>query len=449
MSKNKNLKLFLLSSIDYRNGLNKETRYIDSMLAITRAFGEAKQASHAFIEGNSVFYHESEDTADTRDISTLDALTKARGLTMAHVTAFSASVTDVPPAHVDQAVVREAKSRLFYDSHACFLVITEVCIGLDTNADVSSTVRQIFEKRSSFENLGLKDYMAQTFEQATSAVLQILHKASASTKSLSDEHVGFSEEKTLPLLMSGESFQVDLRSFRNEEISAQITQQHAISQDYPGAFFHPGWNYTIVAGFPHEVLVNTLHMMIRAQTFFFSLGYMKGYFSNELNLTLKQKIHIGEKEVDNAEEVRLAFYDLLAKFKSYKNQLFPKYHAELCALMDRWHCYDDVDYIKGCIELNLQAKDRIHNNKVEKQNERQNNALAFIAFLQLISIYGAFADGNNLFSEETWLFHLGTVTLVLSLTAFLVLCRYIKTAVAFGFFSALTMAVIGQIGLWG
>ncbi|WP_162628744.1 hypothetical protein [Marinobacter bohaiensis] len=448
MTSTGNLKLFLLSSIDYRSHDGQGPQYVDAMLSMSRHFGTDTYGAHRTLEGHNVFYSETDDIADACQVTAFEAIDKARGLKLSHVASFNGDPARLTTPRIDAVGVRDVRSHLLYDSHACFLVITEVC--LETTAPPpTGIIENIFRQRSSFRNLGIEQYMDDVFKRATADVIQILGTPPGAGGSFSGEDIGFSEEKTLPLLMSGHAFDINPTHFANEETVGQITDGQSMSQDYPGSFFHPGWNYTIAVGFPFEVLVNILHMMIRAQTFFFSLGYMKSYFADELNMTLRRKAGIGEKEVDDAEEVRLAFYDLLAKFKGYKNRLFPKYHRELTALMERWHCNDDVAYVKDSIELNLQAKDRIHNNKVEKQNERQNTALAFIAFLQLISIYGAFGDGFSLFNNESTLFHVGTATLILSLVTFLVISRYLKSALVFGFASALTVSVVVQLGLMG
>lgn len=418
------LKLFFLSSVDYAGADGSAHSYIAALLALTRSDGSLGE-NERLLDGDGVYYAESGERADLFAVNAVEAIDRARGASMVQVTSFSGEVRpDVP---CDGFTVRRVTNELLYDRHGCFLVISEVEIVVPNPTDLPAVMARIFAGRRTFANIGIAGHMADVFERAANTVVGIVN-ARTEGDPLSRSDIGFCEENTLPLLLCDTAFEVPLESFHNEERLASIPHPESIGHDYPGAFFHPGWNYTVACGFPFEVCVNLVQMMVRCQAFFFCLSYMKGYFANEFGETVRGDGWVEEADVETAERVRLAFYDLVSRFNRYRNKLFPKYHAEVDRLLDRWRCSDDIGHIKEYIELNFQAKSRLHNARVELQNERQNKALVFIAVLQVIAIYGAFADGLSLYGSSGWLFALSTAGWVAALFAFLLLSRYFRTA---------------------
>lgn len=421
-------KLFLISSVTYKGNTGGVDSYIEVMRSFLSRYPDIQEpGKYKHLSDSEVFYSESETTPDVNDISSEVAINMAREFSMCLDTDFAQ--TFIPEKKAGSIFhIENCKADLLYDSHAFFTIIYEVTINYDSNYSENTIILEIFKKREIFKNLGITLNVENCKDLAISKIKTILEGINLN---INPDSIQFEDDNTLPFILFPVGFEVDQNQFRNEEVSSSIGEKSRLSTDYENAFFHPGWNYTVASGFPREVFINLIQMTIKAQSFFFSLGYMKSYYTRELNKTLKERDSIAEFHVDTAEDVQLAFYDLLAKFYSFKNKLFPKYHLEFCALMDRWHCDEDIENIKSYIELDLQSKNRIHSSRVEKQNDRQNKALTFIALVQLISIYGAFADGNAIFSESKMLFLAGTFAWTISLFAYLMVSKYFKWAILY------------------
>ncbi|WP_341938166.1 hypothetical protein [Marinimicrobium sp. C2-29] len=438
------LKLVLLSNIDYRDDEAGFSRYISALFSLLDADSAAAPDERP-LNGNKVFYRESEGCPDLFEVDTLSAIDRARGLSMKQITGFSRSRTFEQP--LGDLTLHTASSELLYDTHGCFLLVTEVELTLASTAELPTAIAGIFAGRDIAGNLGLRDYLEESFSAAAAQAARTLQRKDPDTP-ITAEHLQFSQENTLPLLLCDTGLAKPPGDFQNEERLSAIPHPQSLGNEYPGAFFHPGWNYTLACGFPFETFVNIVQVMVRCQTFFFSLTQIKRYFAQEFSQTLRGRDRVSEQEVDSAERVRLAFYDLLSNFNAFKNKLFPKYHDEAVRLLERWHCDDDIANIKEYIELNFQAKNRLHNAKVERQNERQNKALAFIAALQVIALYGAFTDGLALFEQSHPWFIIGSAVWLITLYAFLLLSGYIKTTVIvtllFGVGSA-AAAVLGYL----
>ncbi len=425
----KKCKLFLMSSVTYKGTTENEDSYIGVMRSFISKYPEIQKESDLYthLNGNNVFYNESENIADVDQVSVLTAINMAREFSMCSVDNFAEPYT-LPENEHSNVNISDCQAYLLYDSHAFFTIIYEIKINYGEDESPNELISLIFKDRKIFENINIQNFVDNCKVLAKKRIVDIIRESNVIIDS---ENIKFEDDNTLPFLIFPHAFVVDRNQFRNEESIHSIGKQHGIASSYKNCFFHPGWNYTIASGFPIEVFINLLQMTIRAQSFFFSLGYMKTYYTRELTKTINEKDTIAEFDVDTAEDVQLAFYDLLAKFNTYKNKLFPKYHIELCALLNRWHCDSDIDNIKSYIELDIQSKDRIHRSKIEKQNDRQNKALTFIALVQLISIYGAFADGNAIFASNTLLFLISTATWTVSLVIYLMVSKYFKWGAIF------------------
>ena len=428
-------KLFLLSSVDYTNTRPGQNAYLEALFTTLNA-EQNPGPGEQLLNADQVFYRES-DQSDLFDVEAISAIDRARGASMIRVQDFSQNHSLERPLGALQ--LHNLNHELVYDNHACFLVMTQLELSLVQGENATDAINYMFEDRALFANLELEEHMTKVFREASERVAKVLTRINPES-TLSSHNLAFCSENTLPMLLCNRGLEQSAELFKNEERLSTLPHPHSISTEYPGAFFHPGWNYTLACGCPYEVSVNLLQIMIRCQTFFFCLGYTKRYFAREFNATLGSKDTVDEAAVDHAETMRLAFYDLLSNFNSFKNKLFPKYYEEADRLLARWHCDEDVIHIKDYIELNFQAKHRLHNARVERQNERQNKALAFIAVLQVVTLYGAFADGLALRNQDNLLFAISSGAWLALLYAFLLLSRYLKTALAL---SALLLVGLG------
>lgn len=436
----KKCKLFLISTMTYDSSRSDEDVYIEVLRSFVRSYPNIGSDS-IHLDGRKVNYEESNDTPNLQDLSAIEAINRARGFSMCVCSGF-----DEPQLNLsmfsDDIFLDSVKSNLLHDSHGCFCIIYDIEVVYHNNISEPDLLKFLFKGRDSISNLGLDEYR----EQRNSGALEIVKNLfSEQGINVSSDALKFERDCTLPFVVFADSCDIGRSLFKNEENIDALKLENGLALGYEGSFFYPGWNYTVASGFPFEVLQNLTQMMIVAQTFFFNLGYMKSYFSEELGKTLRNSGEINERKVDSAQEVRLAFYDLISKYNTYKNKLFPKYYAEFNSLLERWHCNDDVVDIKEYIELDLQSKDRLHTANIERQNERQNKALIFIALIQLISIYGAFADGESLFSSDGALFALGTVTWVSSLLVFLLVSKLYKWALIFGIFALVVMLYMAHV----
>lgn len=419
-------KLFLISSVTYTGNVGSVDSYVEVMRSFVKKYPNVQKADmYKHLNGGEVFYSESEMNFDVSQISAETAIDRAREFSMCLDKDFCLSFS---PLKQESNVfhVESCEANLLYDSHAFFAIIYEIKINYNAESSENDVIASIFKNRDIFENLNISEHAKECKNLATDKIEAIVKGVGVDIDS---ENIQFEDDNTLPFILFPVGFEVDRNQFRNEEALSSIGEKSQLAADYKNAFFHPGWNYTVASGFPKEVFINLIQMTIKAQSFFFSLAYMKAYYTKELNKTISQRDSIAEFHVDIAGDVQLAFYDMLAKFYSYKNKLFPKYHVEFCALMDRWHCDEDIGKIKSYIDLDLQSKNRIHSAKIEKQNDRQNKALVFIALIQLVSVYGALADGNTIFLENKTLFLFGTVAWMVSIFVFLMVSNYLKLSI--------------------
>lgn len=441
------IKLFLLSSIEYTAGSGCNTAYVASLLGMIEKRSELPPEGDRLLDGGRVFYSESTGTADAFHLNAIDAIDNARGMAMTVASKFQVNQPTQPQPNVSGISIAHLGSHLLYDAHACFLLVTEVAIEVPASSDASHVVRDLFSGHALFDNLGIGNYMHEAFTAATDCALRLL-KSLTPGHNLTSSDIRFSEASTLSVLVSGTPLTIAPTTFRNEGSTA-FASDAPLVRDYPGALFHPGWNYVVATGLPLEVLTTILQLTLRAQTFYFSLSYMKSYFAEEMRRTLTIGDRVSQADVEQAEQVRLAFHDMLGGFSRYRSQLFPKYFGALDALTDRWHCMDDVADIKEIIVLDLEAKDRRHARQIMKLNQRQSNALALIAVLQLISIYGSLDTGRSLFDHAHWLFYAGTVGWVAILLVFLIMSRYTRTAIACAVLAVLSaLAWLASGALW-
>lgn len=413
-------KVFLLSCGQYTTKNN----FIKALFSLIN--GSDPAAGHVRLNGDRVFYEETSGSVSLLALDTVTAIDMARNYAMTLVPDFR---QELAFAQDDSGPVQRVASNLFYDEDGCFLVVTEVDMAFAADSDSETICRYALARREVFKNLGLEAYMEGLFRKAEASVHEIV---SASAKDFPKDGVQFSQECTLPLLFSeAEMCNGVLERFRNEESLNSISSREGIDSEYPGGFFHPGWNYTVALNLPQQVCLNLLQVMIRCQCLFFCLGYFKAYFHDEFRVAGDRRGAIGHREVEEADRVRLAFYDLSARYFSYQNKLFPKYHSEAVRLLERWHCFDDLENIEKYIDLNFQAKERIHNTNLERQNEKQNYALALIAVFQVLAIFGALSDGVSVLSYSQEAFWAGAVLCVGSIAAFFVLSRYTVSLLVF------------------
>lgn len=430
------IKLFLLSSIEYTTDNAGDSAYVASLLGMAGRRDRPFSDGDRLLDGGQACYSESTDTADAFQLDAVEAVNRARGMTMIVAGQFRVAPISQPRPSVAGASIANVASHLLYDTHACFLLVTEVAIEVPASTDASQLVEALFSGHALFANLGIGDYMQEAFAAATQRALHLLGTLTPGL-GISACALHFSEGSTLPVLVSGAPLAITAATFRSEGSTA-FAPDSPLVRDCPGGVFHPGWNYVIAAGMSQEALAAILQLTLRAQTFYFSLGYMKTYFAEETRRTLAAGDAVSQADVERAEQVRLAFHDMLGEYSRYRNQLVPKYFDALNALTQRWHCMDDVADIKEYIALNLEAKDRRHARQIMKLNQRQSNALALIAVLQLISIYGSLDTGRSLFGNAHWLFYAGTIGWIAILLVFLVMSRYTKAAIACAVLAALS-----------
>lgn len=421
-------KLFLLSSIEYTAGSGGDTPYVASLLGMARQRSEPPVAGDRALDGGEVCYAESPGTADAFHLDVITAIDRARGMVMTVAGTFHVAASTQTQPTIAGIRIADIDSHLLYDAHACFVLVTEVAIDIPDSADTARLVEDLFSGHRLFDHLGVGNYMDAAFAAATHCTLQRL-EARAPGHTFAAGDLRFSEGNTLPVLISGAALKISPATFRSEG-SAPLPPDAPLVRDCLGAVFHPGWNYIVATGLPREALTAVLQLTLRAQAFYFSLGYMKAYFAEETRRTLAADDQVSQADIQRAEQVRLAFYDMLGGFNRYRNQLFPKYFDALNALTGLWHCMDDVADIKEYIALDIEAKDRRHARGLLKLNQRQNNALALIALLQLISIYGALDTARSMFGHAHWLFYAGSVAWVTILLIFLIMSRYTRTAIA-------------------
>ncbi len=411
-------KLFLLSSAGFENHDENRDLHIETMQAFLKS-GPGPGGKRTLLDHPQVFHKESAVPADLSGITSVAAVDMAREFSLWHVDDFDAPACEPGPAPAGIRVTK-LEHHLFHDSHAFFCLVTEVEMAYARDLPGQQALSAIFHERRMFDNLGIRACIGKTRDAACAKVAELVSTPAAAVAA---DRIRFRDDDTLPFIMFADAGDIDRRHFGNEEIIASVRTEEALAGDYPGAFFYPGWNYTVASRLPREVLLNLLQMMLAAQAFYASLGYLKAYFSRELARTVRYRNRIGRRHVDTAEEVQLAFYNLLARFNTYRNHLFPKYHDELDRLMHRWHCDCDIEDIKEYIELNIQAKQRIQSASIELQNKRQNQALTFIALVQIISIYGAFTDGVSLFLHRWMVFAAGTLTWMACLLVYWLVTR--------------------------
>ncbi|QCF27207.1 hypothetical protein [Hydrocarboniclastica marina] len=424
-------KVFLLSCGQYTTKKN----FITALFSLINRSDQ--NAEHVRLDGDRVLYDETSGSVTLSTLNAATAIDMARHYSMFVIPGFRKEVSF---GQGDNGPVQRVESNLFYDEDGCFLVVTEVDMAFAPDSDSESICKYVLARREVFANLGLVDYMEGIFRQAEAAVHEVV---SAREKKFPKDGVRFSQECTLPLLVSeAEMSNGVLERFRNEESLKSISCREGIDSEYPEAFFHPGWNYTVALNLPPQVCLNLLQIMIRCQCLFFCLGYFKTYFQDEFRIASDRRHIMGHREVEEADRVRLAFHDLSARYFAFQNKLFPKYHDEAVRLLQRWHCYDDLENIEKYIDLNFQAKERLHNTNLERQNEKQNYALALIAVFQVLAIFGALSDGVSVLSFSQEVFWAGTALCIGSIAAFFILSRY---TVSLFVFLGVSLAVAGYL----
>ncbi|MDF1622014.1 MAG: hypothetical protein P1V33_00905 [Pseudohongiella nitratireducens] len=402
-----------MSSINYSFLSDSEATYIEIMRSFAKNYPNiVSDDQFDLLDREELFYKESNHSYDLTTVTAIEAVERAREFTMCRVKSFGFEHVEIAKRDNSSFEVKDYSACLLYDSHAYFSLIFEFTVEFNDDISENQILDKIFLNRDINYNLGVEEYVRFQRDMASKKIAEILEENSIVVK---DREIKFTDDDTLPLIIFPVGFSVDVNLFNNEEVVKGLLDKSRLLLDYDQGFFHPGWNYTLVSGFPREVALNLVQLMIKAQSFYFSLTYLKSHYVKELNKTLMDKDKIEVYQVDLAEDVQLVFYSLVAQFKAYKNRLFPKYSYELSLLMERWNCDEDIENIKSYIDLDHKTKQRLHARKIEKQNEVQNKALSIIAAIQVVAIYGVVLDGISLWDSSLILFTVSSLVWVIAL----------------------------------
>lgn len=410
MTNNRLIRIILLSCAEYPDN--------DQFHSAVTTLSASSIAEHGFarLQDTRLHYSETRALADPAKVNAFEAIESARNFHVYHGGSLGA---DQPaPGNGEPPRIR---SELVFDETACFMLVTEVLMAVDGTEDLVSAADKAFQGRALFRNLGILDEMTDVFRNASAVVADIVNQLRKKPL-LAAGDIVFSEESTLPLLVSDlkNTHGVE-RVFDNEELNSGFQEDTGLTGAYSGSLFYAGWNYTIATHFPPEVMTDIISLVARSQMAYFSLRHFKDYFETEFSETIRNMKSLKRHDIEDAERIRLIYYDMTARMDRYVNSLFPKYRKEVERLLERWNCSEDRNNIKNYIQLNADIKENIHNKKMERSNERQNRALAIIALLQLVSLYESIDTAYTLSHTQSFLFYLGTGVIAVSVLGYILM----------------------------
>lgn len=406
-----NARQFLLCSIDI-----KDKKIWSELITATGSMREQELLAGGWEFFNEDHFHYDEST--DHDFNYRNALRYARNFNLLSSTAIDQ--TETFSRKLENLTVNGRDASLIVDYHGNFLFIVCYRITPDPNSNVQNVIESLFRNRSVVNNVGDHDWYNRTEQAIKKEVAMYVNKI-LGAGDLSAERIVLNPDAAFPLFISEADASENIHDlFYNEENIEQRSRKSPLSQDYDGSYFHVGWNYTLALGFPREVNEHIFSLMTKMQMSYYKFRYYKDYFNETFNDLFKNARNIDSKKVDFFDRLQLNYHDFITNYNKFKLGLFPKFHVEMDKVEKLWHMDKDMDLMEKIFAAQAEFVNKKYNDINQEINDKQNQALTIIAFVQVIAFLSVIYDSVELKEKDINLFWVSlafVITILVTLIA--------------------------------
>lgn len=302
----------------------------------------------------------------------------------------------------DKLSISRREASLIRDEHGNFLLILGYALAFEAQSD-HSVIAGLFKNRSVIENIGEAAYFQGLQDRAQGAVSAYADSVLGQGH-LSPDDIQLDADAVFPLLLPQFPAPSGLDSlFQKEENRLQREEKSLLADDYPGSFFHVGWNYALAQNFPREVNEQIFVLMAKMQLSYYAFRYYKEYFEEATRDVARSTAVIDYEVVEFFDQLRIGYQGFLSQYTKYKLGLYPKYYAELEAVEKLWHMDKDIQWISDLFMAHAEFVNKKHEDLNQRINLRQQKTLGFIAIMQVLAFMSVFFDSYQfLNSDITW-----------------------------------------------
>lgn len=305
---------------------------------------------------------------------------------------------------------------LIVDTHGNFLFI--ICYQLTSRPETNAldAIDTLFKNRSVIDNIGDRDWYIETQCSVKTEIARYVNKA-LGTNELSADKIELNSDAAFPLFVADAEGPANFGSlFSNEENIEQRTENSPLSRDYSGSYFHIGWNYTLVLGFPREVNEHIFALLTKMQMSYYKFRYYKEHFEETFNDLFRNEQMIDSSKVDYFDRLQLNYRDFLSNYYKFKLGLFPKFYTEMDRVEKLWHVDKDMELMSGTFAAQAEFVNKKHSDISQKTERKQNQALNVIALLQILAFMSVIYDSLQFKGQWPALFNSAVAFIALSLT---------------------------------
>lgn len=410
-----NAKQFLLCSINI-----KDKKVWSELITATGSMNEKE----LLVDGWELFNEEQVryNESSVHDFNYRNSLLYSRNFSLLSSTVINHS--ESLTKEFESISVNHRDVTLIVDYHGNFLFIIAYQAIMKQDADVSDAIKSFFRNRSIIDNVGDRDWYNQTEQAVKLEVAKYVNKVLEASK-LNPDKIELNPDAAFPLFMSDAATQVNLQDlFNNEENIKQRSERNPLSEDYDGSFFHVGWNYTLAINYPREVNEHIFSLMTKMQMSYYKFRYYKDYFDEAFNDLFKNAQNIDSDKVDFFDRIQLNYFDFLSNYYKFKLGLFPKFYDEMDRVEKLWHMDKDMELMDKTFNAQAEFVNKKYNEISQEINDKQNQALNIIAFVQIIAFLSVIYDSIMFEAAKPTFFWVSLLSVVLLLVILVI--RYIR-----------------------
>lgn len=399
-----NARQFLLCSIDIR-----DKKIWSELITAAGSMGKTGLLADDWelFNEDQFRYDESSDL----DFNYRSALRYARNFHLLSSTAIDQ--TETFTRKLDSITVNGRDASLIVDFHGNFLFIIGYQVTLNPSSNVQNAIESLFKNRSVINNLGDRDWYNRIEKNVRIEVARYVNKILGASE-LSPDRIDLNPDAAFPLFISEAEASEKLHDlFYNEENMEQRSVKSLLSQDYDGSYFHVGWNYTLALKFSREVNEQIFSLMAKMQMSYYKFRNYKDYFNEAFTDLFKNASNIDLEKVDFFDRLQLNYHDFLTNYYKFKLGLFPKFNVEMDKVEKLWHMDKDMELMDKAFTAQTEFVNKKYHDINQEINDRQNQALTIIAFIQVIAFLSVIYDSVELKKNYP---HLFWVSLALVIT---------------------------------
>lgn len=343
-------------------------------------------SSWPLLDNKAVHFHD----APSNNLNIIDALTQERNLSLRRKDDFYHTVSgDI----LGEAY--EISTHLVVDQHLNFLVLFECAIKCDEVDLIDAILSILLKERNPIQELKQESFAEKVVQHAISIITEELKKYFSNSHRLENSYC-FTIDSSYPIVFIDSKEIIDcVKYLKNEENIVQRSASSLIASEYKNAYLHLGWNYSFSQNLPENINNSIFSMMVRLQLYYYQMVFFKKYFQNKITLLMANK-RIGNSDVQNFDDLQMAYNRMRLDYKTYKSGLYPKLYCEFEEVEKLWHLDKDDEIINEIFILQKEFIEKKYKIKIEKIAARQSFALNFLAVINVFGIFGLWLNFDEM-----------------------------------------------------